>query len=42
MKPRVLAKKIGVKFVFGKGSLETFYVKGPDVGELRNIALEVC
>ena len=42
MKPRTLAKKIGVQFVFRKGSLETFYIKGPDVGELRNIALEVC
>ena len=42
MKPRTLTKKIGVQFVFRRGTLETFYIKGPDVGELRNIALEVC
>ena len=41
MRPKPLKKKIGVNFVFGRGTTETFYIKGPDIGDIKLLAMEV-
>ena len=41
MNPRPLKKNIGVNFVFRQGTTETFYIKGPDIGDLKLLAIEV-
>ena len=41
LKKRQLKKNMSVGYAFGRGTKETFYVKGPKLGELANIIIEV-
>ena len=41
LRKRKLTKKMSVQFTFGRGTAEVFHIKGPMLGDLQYLTVEV-
>ena len=41
LKRRQLTKKMSVQFTFGRGTSEVFHIKGPVLGDIQYLTIEV-